>query len=73
MQNSEVASNKETRILWSAPNTWLVVSKKDNITKIITESFNSENFAVTAISHSRAVIQIKGLQAKEVLKKRLPN
>ena len=72
MQNSEVASNKETRILWSAPNTWLVVSKKDNITKIITESFNSENFAVTDISHSRAVIQIKGLQAREILKKGCP-
>jgi len=33
---------------------------------------NSEYFAVTDISHSRAVIQIKGLQAKEILKKGCP-
>jgi len=72
LQNSKVSSNKETRILWSAPNTWLVVSRKENIIEIIKEKCNSENFAVTDISHSRAVIQIKGLQAKEILKKGCP-
>ena len=72
LQNSKVSSNKETRILWSAPNTWLVISKKGNIAKTITETCDSENFAVTDISHSRAVIQIKGLQAKEILKKGCP-
>ena len=72
LQNSTVSSNKETRILWSAPNTWLVISKKGNIAKTITETCDSENFAVTDISHSRAVIQIKGLQAKEILKKGCP-
>jgi len=72
LQNSKVSSNKETRILWSAPNTWLVVSRKENIVAIIKEKCKSENFAVTNISHSRAVIQIKGLQAKEVLKKGCP-
>ena len=29
----------------------------------------NENFAITDISHSRAVIRIKGIQAKEILKK----
>ena len=72
LQNSKVSSNKETRILWNAPNTWLVISRKVNITKTITETCDSENFAVTDISHSRAVIQIKGLQAKEILKKGCP-
>jgi sarcosine oxidase subunit gamma len=72
LQNSKVSSNKETRILWNAPNTWLVISRKENIVKIIKETCNSENFAVTDISHSRAVIQIKGLQAKEILKKGCP-
>ena len=72
LQSSKVSSNKETRILWSAPNTWLVISKKGNIAKTITETCDSENFAVTDISHSRAVIQIKGLQAKEILKKGCP-
>ena len=72
LQNSKVSSNKKTRILWSAPNTWLVISGKENIIEIIKETCNSENFALTDISHSRAVIQIKGLQAKEILKKGCP-
>jgi len=72
LQNSKVTSNKETRILWFAPSTWLVISSKENINKTIEEKCNSENFGVTDISHSRAVIQIKGLQAKEILKKGCP-
>jgi sarcosine oxidase subunit gamma len=72
LQNSKVSSNKETRILWSAPNTWLVISRKENIIEIINEKCNSENFAITDISHSRAVIQIKGPGTKEVLKKGCP-
>ena len=72
LQNSKVLSNKETRILWSAPSTWLVISTNENIVETIKEKCNSENFAVTNISHSRAVIQIKGLQAKEILKKGCP-
>jgi len=72
LQNSKVSSNRETRILWSAPNTWLAIARKGNIVEIIKETCNSENFAVTDISHSRAVIQIKGLQAKEILKKGCP-
>ena len=72
LQNSKVSSNKETRILWSGPNTWLVISRKENIVEIIKGTCSSENFAATDISHSRAVIQIKGLQAKEILKKGCP-
>jgi len=72
LQNAKVSSNKETRILWSAPSTWLVITRKEDIIKIIKEKCNSENFAVTDISHSRAVIQIKGSQAREVLKKGSP-
>ena len=72
LQSSKVSSNKETRILWSAPSTWLVISRKENIVKIIKEKCNNENFAITDISHSRAVIQIKGYQAKEILKKGCP-
>ena len=72
LQNSTVSSNKETRILWSAPSTWLVISRKKNIDETIKEQCNSENFGITDISHSRAVIQIKGIQAKEILKKGCP-
>ena len=72
LQSPKVSSNKETRILWSAPNTWLVISRKENIIEIINEKCHSDSFAITDISHSRAVIQIKGLQAKEILKKGCP-
>jgi len=72
IENSRVLSNKETRILWNAPKTWLVISSKANIVETIKEKCNSENFALTDISHSRAVIKIKGLQAKEILKKGSP-
>ena len=68
-QSSQVNSNKETRILWSAPRTCLILSNKENIMDIIKKNCNKADFAVTDISHSRAVIQIKGSQAREVLKK----
>jgi len=72
VKNSKASSNKETRILWSAPNTWLVISRKENILKMIKEECSSDNFAITDISHSRAIIQIKGSQAKNILKKGCP-
>ena len=71
-QNPKVSSDKETRILWNAPSTWLIISSKKNIIDIIKKKCGDENFAITDISHSRAVIQIKGLQAKEILKKGCP-
>ena len=72
LQSPKVSSNKETRILWSAPSTWLVISRRENIVETTKEKCNSDNFAITDISHSRAIIQIKGLQAKDILKKGCP-
>jgi len=72
LESLKVTTNKETRILWNAPRTWLIISNKKNIVSTIKNTCDNENFAVTDISHSRAVIQIKGLQAKEVLKKGCP-
>ena len=71
-KNSVVKSNKETRILWSAPRTCLVLSNKENIIETIKKSCNEKDFATTDISHSRAVIQIQGTKAKEILKKGSP-
>ena len=70
--SSKTSSNKDTRILWSAPNTWLVVSRKKDIIKTIKKKCSNEDFAITDISHSRSTIQIKGPKAKEVLKKGCP-
>ena len=72
LESLKVTANKETRVLWNAPRTWLIISSKKNIFSAIEDKFDNKNFAVTDISHSRAVIQIKGLQAKEVLKKGCP-
>ena len=72
LQNSVVSANKKTRILWSGPRTYLVISEKENIAKLIKEKCDINDFAITEISHSRAVIQIKGNIAKEVLKKGCP-
>ena len=72
LESLKVTTNKETRILWNAPRTWLIISSKKNIFSAIEDKFDNKSFAVTDISHSRAVIQIKGLKAKEVLKKGCP-
>ena len=72
LENQKVTANKETRILWSGPMEWLIVSSKKSIDQAIQEKCSSENFAVTDISHSRAVIQIKGFKAGEILKKGCP-
>ncbi len=71
-QSLQVSCNENTRILWSGPNTWLIISKKENILKIIEEKCNNQDFAITDISHSRSIIQIKGYHTKEVLKKGCP-
>ena len=72
IQSSKVSCNKDTRILWVGPSIWLVISNKENILEIINKECGSENFAITDISHSRAIIQIQGYQAKEILKKGCP-
>ena len=71
-QSSKVNLNKETRILWNAPRTWLILSSKENAIETIKKNFKETDFAITDISHSRAVIQIQGYQAKEILKKGSP-
>ena len=67
-----VVNNDDTRILWSGPKNWLVVSTKKNLLKNILEVFKETDFAVTDLSHSRAIIELEGQDAKEVLKKGCP-
>ena len=43
-----------------------------NETKNILQNFQETDFAVTDLSHSRAIIEIEGKEAKEVLKKGCP-
>jgi len=67
-----VSSNSDTRILWNGPNNWLLVSNKKDLLKKIIGKFDENNFAVTNLSHSRAIIELDGENAKEVLKKGCP-
>ena len=67
-----VVNNDDTRLLWSGPKNWLVVSTKKNLFKNILQNFKESDFAVTDLSHSRAVMQIEGQEVKEVLKKGCP-
>mgnify|MGYP000872379508 CR=1 FL=1 len=70
--NNTVTCNNETRILWNSPNTWLITSTKENILNELKKNCESKDFAITDISHSRAIIQIEGSGATEVLKKGCP-
>ena len=67
-----VVSNNDTRILWNGPKNWLLVSTKKDLLKNISETFKETDFAVTDLSHSRAIIQMEGQEVKEVLKKGCP-
>ena len=67
-----VISNNDTRILWNGPKNWLLVSTKKNLLKNISEVLKETDFAITDLSHSRAIIEIEGNDVKEVLKKGCP-
>ena len=67
-----VVSNNDTRILWNGPKNWLLVSMKKDLLKNILEAFKESDFAVTDLSHSRAIIELEGQDAREVLKKGCP-
>ena len=67
-----VANNDDTRLLWNGPKNWLLVSTKKNLIKNVLQNFKESDFAVTDLSHSRAIIEIEGQEVKEVLKKGCP-
>ncbi len=68
----KVVANENLRILWNSPNNWLVVSNKKELFSEIVKNFNDSDFAVTDLSHSKAIIEIEGPNVKEVLKKGCP-
>ena len=67
-----VVSNNDTRILWNGPKNWLLVSSKKDLINDISSTCKETDFAVTDLSHSRAVIDIEGNHVIEVLKKGSP-
>ena len=67
-----VEFNETTRIMWNGPKNWLLVSTKKDLIKNVLKEFKDTDFAVTDISHSRAIIEIEGSDTIEVLKKGCP-
>ena len=51
---------------------WLLVSTKKDLLNNILQIFKETDFAVTDLSHSKAIIEIEGKDVKEVLKKGCP-
>mgnify|MGYP001394007117 CR=1 FL=1 len=68
----KVICNNETRILWNGPKNWLLISTKKDLLQNILKFFKDSDFAITDISHSRAIIELEGHNVKEVLKKGCP-
>ena len=67
-----VVTNNDTRVLWNGPKNWLLVSTKKDLIKNVVDKFKDTDFAVTDLSHSRAIIEIEGQETIEVLKKGCP-
>ena len=67
-----VVFNETTRIMWNGPKNWLLVSTKKELIKNVVDKFKDTDFAVTDLSHSRAIIEIEGKDTIEVLKKGCP-
>ena len=68
-----VSNNNDTRILWNGTKNWLLVStKKKELLANILQNFKETDFAITDLSHSKAIIEIEGQEVKEVLKKGCP-
>ena len=68
----KINSNNDIRILWCGPKNWLLIFTKKDLLKIINQTFNKSDFAITDLSHSRAIIELEGQFSKEVLKKGCP-
>ena len=68
----KVNCNNNLRILWCGPDNWFLISKNKELLNDINKLFNSNDFAVTDLSHSKTVIELVGKNAKEILKKGCP-
>ena len=67
-----VSENNDVRILWIGPNNWLAFSATVTLSEEIAKSLSNDDFAITDLSHSKAIIELSGKNVKEVLKKGCP-
>ena len=71
-QNPLVSANENLRILWIGPDTWICISTNANLIDLISSACSDNDFAITDLSHSRAVIEVKGNHTLDVIKKGSP-
>jgi len=71
-ESLSVSFNENTRILWNGPKNWFLISAKKDLIGNIIDTFSANDFALTDLSHSRAIIELEGKIVKEVLKKGCP-
>ena len=70
--NLKVSGNNDTRILWVGPNNWFIFSSSEKLSEEISKNLSNNEFAITDLSHSKAIIELSGKNLKEVLKKGCP-
>ena len=68
----KVSGNNDTRILWIGPNNWFIFSSSEKLSEEIIKNLSNNEFAITDLSHSKAIIELSGKNLKEVLKKGCP-
>ena len=69
-QACTVAASGDTVVIWVGPDRWLVVEReRRDLEAIILDAVSEETAAVTDQSHSRCVLRISGLRARDVLRK----
>ena len=68
----KVSGNNDTRILWIGPNNWFIFSSSEKLSEEISKNLSNNEFAITDLSHSKAIIELTGKNLKEVLKKGCP-
>ena len=71
-ENPLISANENLRILWIGPETWLCISSNSNLGDLISSACSDNDFAITDLSHSRAIVEIKGAHALDVIKKGSP-
>ena len=67
-----VVCNETTRIMWNGPKNWLLISTKKELIENVLDKFKDIDFAITDLSHSKAIIEIEGQETMEVMKKGCP-
>ena len=64
--------NENLRIQWQAPDVWMILSHNKNIIQEIERQCEDDDFAITDLSHSRAILEVKGKDAINIIKKGSP-